>query len=43
MIKLVEKIVNSHVNGIVMIPILVWIVWTIIGQARETIELFKEV
>lgn len=43
MIKLVEMIVNSHVNGVIMIPVLVWIICVIIGQVVETIEIFKEV
>ena len=43
MIKLVEKIVFSNINGVIMIPILVWVIYTILGQARETIEIFREV
>jgi hypothetical protein len=43
MIKLVEKIVFSNINGVIMIPALIWTLCVIVGQARETVEIFKEV
>ena len=43
MIKLVETIVNSNINGVIVIPGLIWIVYVIYGQVVETIEIFREV
>lgn len=42
-IDLVAKIVLSGINGVVMIPILILVVYLLVGQAKKTIELFKEV
>lgn len=43
MIKLIETIVNSNINGIAVIPGLIWVIWVLVGQVVETIEIFKEV
>lgn len=43
MIKLVEKIVFSNVNGVVLIPLFIFLVGVLIEQIKETIDIFKEV
>lgn len=40
---LIAKIVFSGINGVVMVPVLVLVIYLLVGQAKETIELFKEV
>lgn len=40
---LVAKIVFSGVNGVVMVPMLMLLIYLLVGQAKETIEVFKEV
>lgn len=40
---LIAKIVFSGINGVVMVPILVLVTCLLVGQAKDTIEVFKEV
>lgn len=42
-IDLIAKLVFSGINGVIMVPILILVVYLLIGQAKETIEVFKEV
>ena len=39
---LVAKIVFSGINGVIMVPILILVIYLLVGQAKETLELFKE-
>lgn len=39
---LIAKIVFSGINGVVMVPILILVVYLLVGQAKETIKIFKE-
>lgn len=43
MIKGVEKIVLSRVNGIILLPVFIWLIGILIEQVKETIDIFKEV
>ena len=40
---LIAKIVFTGVNGVVLIPILLLLIYLLVGQAKETIKIFKEV
>lgn len=40
---LIAKLVFSGINGVVMVPILVLVVYLLVGQAKETIKIFREV